>query len=87
MTLPGRPPPDQSFDARRLLGLREDAARREAKRLGCEIRVVRRDGQGLAVTGDFVAHRVDLEVMNGVVVRLAESAWTGYAPTESGSRR
>ncbi len=69
-----------AFDSRSLLGLREGEARSEAARADCEIRVVRRDGLGVDVTGDLRPNRIDVEVSVGFVVALADQGWTSYAP-------
>jgi hypothetical protein len=44
-------------------------ARAIARRHGCIVRVVRRDGENLAVTDDFRTDRINVAVRNGRVVR------------------
>ena len=68
------------FDARTLLGSREADARAAAERFGCELRVTRRDGRGLDITGDLRADRIDVELRDGFVVALTDEGWTSYAP-------
>lgn len=76
----------RQFDARTLLRLREEEARSEAARFGCEIRVVRRDGRGFDVTGDLQANRIDVELRDGFVVALPDEGWTSYAPLPRNER-
>jgi hypothetical protein len=58
------------FDARELVGLRVRRARATAERHDCLLRVVRRDGEPLIVTQDFLANRIDVAVRDHVVRRI-----------------
>ena len=56
---------------RRLIGLPLEEARRIARNHdGCEVRVVKRDGEPLAVTDDLRLDRINVEVQNDVVTRF-----------------
>lgn len=58
------------LDARRLTGLTTAAARRLARRFGCTVRVVVRNGQSLPRTRDYRPNRVDVRVYDGRVVGI-----------------
>jgi hypothetical protein len=58
------------FDARRLLGLTEQAAESEAMRHECQLRPVERNGHALPVTDDYSSARIDVAVEARHVVRL-----------------
>jgi hypothetical protein len=56
-----------SFDARIVLGMPESNAAMTIAKRGCRSRVVKRDGQSLAVTADVRPDRVDLTVDHDMV--------------------
>jgi len=58
------------FDARRLLGRPEDEARRIARAAGCEVRVARRDGEGLPGIANLDSRRINVAVTDGRVVEI-----------------
>ena len=62
--------PHGTFDARDLLGLRQPEAEQLAKRNGCSVRVVVRDGEKLARTDDLRVNRVNINVDRGYVTAL-----------------
>jgi pyruvate/2-oxoglutarate dehydrogenase complex dihydrolipoamide acyltransferase (E2) component len=62
--------PAGGFDARELLGLGTPAARALARRHGCAVRVVVRDGRELVRTMDFSNARVNVTETDGRVVAL-----------------
>jgi hypothetical protein len=51
-----------------LVGLQLDDARELATQSGCHLRVVRRDGKGLAVTANLDTRRINVETEDDVVV-------------------
>ena len=53
-----------------LVGLTEEEATAEAEERGWILRVVRRDGEDLAVTMDFRPNRVNVEVTDGEVTAV-----------------
>lgn len=59
------------FDARELRGRQLPFARRGAHRHDCSLRVVKRDGENLAVTADFSPSRINVAVADGRVIRIA----------------
>ncbi|MBE2320587.1 hypothetical protein DVA67_031800 [Solirubrobacter sp. CPCC 204708] len=61
-------PAPQSFDARSLIGLEEQAAVRLARRHGCVVRVVFRDGRGGLVEGSSQFNRIDVYVQRSTIV-------------------
>ncbi|MEV4419172.1 hypothetical protein AB0L40_04255 [Patulibacter sp. NPDC049589] len=58
------------FDARRIIGMRVDPARRLAARYDCTLRVVEGEGAAKAFTADLNLRRIDVRVEHGVVTRL-----------------
>lgn len=66
----GRPPRPGSFDARQLLGMTVRDAERRARRGGCSMRVVTRNGEFLSRTDDSLSDRINVEVEGGLVVRI-----------------
>jgi hypothetical protein len=58
------------LDARKLLGKSIAAAKATARRYGCSVRVVRRDGEDLIQTMDYSSARINVEERNGEVVAL-----------------
>ena len=65
---------DSAFDRVRevapsLVGLAEAEASRVAQDSGCSMRVVIRDGEGLAVHADYKLRRIDVTIVRG---RVAE---------------
>ena len=48
------------------------AAEQTAKRAGCSVRVVRRDGEDLIRTDDAVNDRINVEVEQDLVVRIVD---------------
>jgi hypothetical protein len=60
---------------RQLIGLQLDDARELATQSGCHLRVVRRDGKGLAVTADLDTSRINVETEDDVVVMSSSGYW------------
>lgn len=58
------------LDARKLLGKSIAAAKSTARRYGCSVRVVRRDGEDLIQTMDYSSARINVEERDGKVVAL-----------------
>lgn len=58
------------FDARELLGLEIAKAKALAKRNGCAVRVVNRDGQELVRTMDYSGGRINVTETKGRIVAL-----------------
>jgi hypothetical protein len=58
------------FDLRRLLGRTPRQAELLADEHGLQLRVVERDRQALAITSDFVTHRVDVATESGIVTEI-----------------
>src|SRR6476469_9686394 len=56
---------------RRLVGLRRAAAVQVAGDHGCSVRVVRKDGNPLTITLDYLKARIDVWTRNGRVVKVA----------------
>ena len=54
--------------ARRLVGLNLRDAVDLASRSGCQVRVFKRDGQGLPVTADLATNRINVETEGDIVV-------------------
>jgi hypothetical protein len=63
-------PPEGTFDATSIVGETEEDAAAAAEAEGCSLRVVERDGRGLAVTEDFSPSRVNVAVADGVVEEI-----------------
>lgn len=61
---------DERFDAGRLLGKTMPRARRLARRHGCSVRVVTRDGELLIVSQDFNPYRINVAVRDHLVKRM-----------------
>ena len=57
----------EGYEARRLKGKTTKRARKVARRHDCFIRVVKRNGEYLAVTDDFVVNRINVGVRRHVV--------------------
>lgn len=55
-----------------LVGLTEDEAAEAADALGWEVRVIRRDGEDLAMTMDLRPNRVNVEVTDGEVTEVLQ---------------
>lgn len=53
-----------------LKGLKQDRASRKAKRHDCLLRVIKLEGEHLAVTDDFRTDRVNVNVRDGRVKRI-----------------
>jgi hypothetical protein len=68
--VPPPPPRADAFDARELVGLRVRKARRVSAAHGCELRVVRRNGEPLVVTQDFRTDRVNVAVRHRKIRRI-----------------
>jgi hypothetical protein len=68
--VPPPPPRADAFDARELVGLRVRKARRVSASHGCELRVVRRNGEPLVVTQDFRTDRVNVAVRHRKIRRI-----------------
>jgi hypothetical protein len=62
--------PHGTFDARDMLGLRQQDAERLAKQNGCAMRVVERDGETLGRTDDLRVNRINVDVERGYVTAL-----------------
>lgn len=58
------------LDATVLVGEPLASAQRVAKRHGCYVRVVKRNGKALAVTSDLVLNRINVVVDDGLVERI-----------------
>jgi hypothetical protein len=58
------------LDARVLIGLKPSRAEGVARRYGDEVRIVERNGKGLALTGDYQSNRIDVIVNDGLITRL-----------------
>jgi L,D-peptidoglycan transpeptidase YkuD (ErfK/YbiS/YcfS/YnhG family) len=59
-----------TYDARAILGLSEREAKTIVGRWGCALRVSERDGASLAGTPGVLSRRVNVEVKEGLVVRI-----------------
>jgi hypothetical protein len=57
--------------AERLEGLDLATAETRTRNAGCALRVVERDGQGLAVTDDFSLSRINVHVQAGTITKVA----------------
>jgi hypothetical protein len=57
----------EGYEARRLKGKTTKRARKVARRHDCYIRVIKRNGEYLAVTDDFVVNRINVGVRRQVV--------------------
>ena len=69
LSKPNRPAA-RSFDARTLLGQPEREAAARAHGQGCLWRVVKRDGENLAVTADVRSDRIDAAILHGKVTAI-----------------
>ncbi|MEM7094533.1 MAG: hypothetical protein AAF567_16135 [Actinomycetota bacterium] len=67
---PPGPPLDAVFSVEQYLGLTEDEARSLAAVEGRDLRVARIDDEFFALTQDFIASRVNIEIEAGVVVSV-----------------
>jgi hypothetical protein len=63
-------PPRGVFDATEVVGESLAEAERAARREGCSVREVKRDGKGLAVTDDFRPDRVNVATEGGEVTGI-----------------
>lgn len=63
-------PPQGVFDATTIVGQSEADAAAAAEAEGCSIRVVERDGRGLAATDDFRPDRINVAVADGIVEKI-----------------
>jgi hypothetical protein len=61
-----------SYDARAVLGLSEREAKTIVARWGCALRVTELDGSSLAASAGADPRRVNVEVKDGLVVRIAK---------------
>ena len=68
---PTNVPTRQAFDARALLGMSPEDARRAAERQGCRFRVVMEDGEPQGGTADVRQDRVEAVVEDDVVVTVS----------------
>jgi hypothetical protein len=59
-----------AYDARAILGLSEREAKTIVGRWGCVLRVSERDGASIAGTPGALSRRVNVEVKEGLVVRI-----------------
>lgn len=59
------------LDARVLIGLKLSRAEAVARRYRDEVRVVARNGKGLAITDDYLSNRIDVVLNDGLVTKLA----------------
>ena len=55
------------YEARRLIGKTLERARKAARRRDCYVRVVKRNGEYLSVTDDFVVNRINVGVRRRIV--------------------
>lgn len=62
--------PGGLLDATKLVDLELEAAEMAAQAVGCSVRVVIEDGEGLARTEDFRPDRVNVETEDGVVIAI-----------------
>jgi hypothetical protein len=62
--------PRNSFDARQLLGKPEAQGRAGVEAGGCTMRVVSRDGVGLAVRQDWRPDRINVTIDDGVITSV-----------------
>lgn len=63
-------PAAEAVDARKVLGMRESAAAKLARKAGCTMVVMQRDDEVFATTADYDPRRLKVEVMDGIVTRL-----------------
>lgn len=61
---------EMGLKTRRVVGKRTRRAKRIARRHDCTLRVVRRNGNALAVTDDFVPNRINVAVRDRRVKRV-----------------
>ena len=64
--------PHGTFDARDMLGLPQDDASKLAEDNGCELRVVKRDGEELIVNLDLRVNRVNVTVDRGYITAIRD---------------
>jgi hypothetical protein len=69
-TGPREAPAGEQFDAKRLVGKSVGRARKVAARHGCELRVVKRDGEWLPGTDDFRTDRINVVVVEKHIKRI-----------------
>jgi hypothetical protein len=58
------------FKTKRVVGLTLGKAKRRADANGCSVRVVKRDGENLSVTADYVQNRINVAVADERVKRV-----------------
>lgn len=73
LAVAGTPDTSPTADPSGLVGVPEDQAMAQAAANGWVYRVAERDGAQLMLTADYSDHRVNVAILNGVVVR----AWIG----------
>ena len=59
-----------AFDAREVIGREQVEAEALARRHGCRMRVLQRDGEFLDRNSDFKSWRINVAVADGVVVAV-----------------
>lgn len=64
------PQEEQNFNALTLEGLSLQAAEDAARRYGCTVRTVQRDGERLAVTKDYLTNRVNVVTVDNKITRV-----------------
>ena len=63
-------PPKETFDATSIVGEPLDAATKQARAAGCDVRVVIEDGKPLATTSDYRPDRINVVVTDDTVKRI-----------------
>lgn len=69
--VPGDYEPIPQEDADKLLGLNEEEASKVAASNDWIVRIVARDGENFPVTDDYVTNRVNLEIVDGLVMAVS----------------
>ena len=70
MYCPADVPAARAFDARVVLGMAERRAAGTARKAGCNMVVVVRDGERFGITANYDPRRLQVETKDGVVTRL-----------------
>jgi hypothetical protein len=69
---PGNVPAARALDARTVVGLPERRAAAKARRAGCHMVAVVRDGEHLSIIADVDLRRLQVEVRSGTVTRIVK---------------
>ena len=72
MRCPAEADPVAALDVGLLVGLDEAAATARARESGCEIRVLKRDGEDLDGNFDYRETRVNVEIRDGKISRVID---------------